>query len=110
MPAKGHSSVMIFREDERGLRRAFLRRNQIEHDVWFRAFSHVVSDDFPELVESGLRFPSTQIDVPVARPKAGIDRPTPCFVERDEFDRPASSAHIPEIRLAIFELGLGPGE
>src|SRR5262245_46313678 len=110
MPAKGHSSIMIFREDERILGGAFLCRNQVEHEVWFRAFSHVVCNYLPDLVERGLRSPPTQVYVAVTRPEAGIDRSAPGFVERDEFDRPAARAHIPEIRLVLFEPGFGPGE
>src|SRR5262245_62224838 len=80
MPAKGHSSIMIFRENERVLGGAFLCRNQVEHEVWFRAFSHVVCNYLPDLVERGLRHPPPQGSLEVPRPAGAIAGPPPGFV------------------------------
>src|SRR5439155_23412299 len=107
--AEAEAAVEVLRKNERTFAGASLRGHPVEHVAGALTLERAVDDDVPSLVQCRLRLRlGGKVDKAVARDEPSRNRPAPRRGDVHELDGPGAAAHVPEVRRAALEAGLGP--
>ena len=107
VPPEAESAVVILGQLQRRRGRAGLAGNEVDDEkrLWR---GDGLGPDLPGFVQRGLGFRREQVHELVPRDQARARGVAPDLVDGDEFHEALLVAHVPEVRRAALELGMGP--